>query len=73
LGRGAVIVDYDDHNENTTIPDYISTKQLQAIGVRDSDTLRAIVNYDPLCEAVVLILFAYGAQPIKLTSHPVVM
>ena len=73
LGRGAVVVDYSTCSVDTSIPNYISTGQLQAIGVRDADTLRALTNYDPLCEAVVLILFSDGAQPFKLTAHPVVM
>lgn len=70
LGRGAVIVNYRNRNTETTDPNYISTGQLQAIGVRDTDTLRAIANYDPLREVVVLILYSDGAQPFKLTAHP---
>jgi hypothetical protein len=73
LGRGAVIVDYSTYKSDTAIPNYISAGQLQAIGVRDTDTLRALANYDPLREAVVLILFSDGAQPFKLTAHPVIM
>lgn len=73
LGRGAVIVDYNTRSTDITIPNYISTRQLQTIGVSDTDTLRALANYDPLREAVVLILFSDGAQPYKLTAHPVIM
>jgi hypothetical protein len=73
LGRGAVVVDYSTRSVDTTIPNYISTGQLQALGVRDTDTFRALANYDPFREAVVLILFSDGAQPFKLTVHPVVM
>jgi hypothetical protein len=73
-GRGAVIVDYNTHSAaGATASNYISAGQLQAIGVRDTNTLRALANYDPLREAVVLILFSDGAQPFKLTAHPVFM
>ena len=70
LGRGAVIVNYAHRNAGTTHPDYISARQLQVIGVTDTDTLRALANYDPFREAVVLILFSDGAQPFKLTTRP---
>ena len=73
LGRGAVIVDYTMRGTTTTTPNYVSTGQLRAIGVRDTSTLRALANYDPLREAVVLILFSDGAQPFKLTAHPIIM
>ena len=73
LGRGAVIVDYTSPSPDAIVPNYISTGQLQAIGVRDTDTFRALANYDPLREAVVLILFSDGAQPFKLTAHPIIM
>ena len=72
-GRGAVIVNYSTRSAGATSPNYISTGQLQAIGVKDNDTLRALANYDPLREAVVLILFSDGAQPFRLTAHPIVM
>jgi hypothetical protein len=73
LGRGAVVVDYTSRSTDASVPNYISTGQLQAIGVRDTDTFRALANYDPLREAVVLILFSDGAQPFKLTAHPIIM
>jgi hypothetical protein len=73
LGRGAVIVNYNNRNSSTADPDYISARQLQALGVRDADTLRALANYDPFCEAVVLILFNDGAQPFRLIAHPPTM
>lgn len=73
LGRGAVIVDYRSRRAGIAISNYISARQLQAIGVSDTDTLHTLTNYDPFYEAVVLILFSDGAQPFKLTAHPVMM
>ncbi len=72
LGRGAVIVDYNTRGVNS-VNSYISAGQLQAIGVRDTNTLRALANYDPFRETIILILFSDGAQPFKLTAHPIVM
>lgn len=73
LGRGAVIVDYQTRRVDSISSNYVSTEQLQAIGVRDTNTLRVLANYDPIRETIVLILFSDGAQPFKLTAHPMVM
>lgn len=70
-GRGAVIVNYT--HKHTLPPNYISARQLREIGVNDHNTIRAMANYDPLTEVVVLILFPDGAQPFKLTAHPVMV